>query len=63
MRWQVITTVFAVQAVVFVQKGQSDLVVKRETFDKIVGNDVIPATNETSKQTYNGCMNQKALFA
>lgn len=29
--------------VVFVNEGQSDLVVKRETFDNIVGNDIIPA--------------------
>ncbi|MFD0694896.1 diaminopimelate decarboxylase [Paenibacillus sp. GCM10027628] len=30
-------------AVVFVKEGQSDLVVKRESFDNIVSNDVIPA--------------------
>jgi diaminopimelate decarboxylase len=30
-------------AVVFVKDGQADLVVKRESFDNIIGNDVIPA--------------------
>jgi diaminopimelate decarboxylase len=30
-------------AVVFVKDGHADLVVKRESFDNIIGNDVIPA--------------------
>jgi diaminopimelate decarboxylase len=37
-------------AVVFVKDGQADLVVKRESFDDIVGNDVIP---ERMRQTSN----------
>lgn len=34
-------------AVVFVQNGQADLVVQRETFDHVVGLDVIPARLQT----------------
>jgi diaminopimelate decarboxylase len=36
-------------AVIFVKDGQADLVVKRETYDNIVGNDVIPVRMQ--KQT------------
>ncbi|MEW9699054.1 diaminopimelate decarboxylase [Paenibacillus sp. SI8] len=38
-------------AVVFVKDGQSDLVVKRESFDNIVGNDVIPARMKQVSKT------------
>ncbi|MDQ0898264.1 diaminopimelate decarboxylase [Paenibacillus sp. V4I7] len=37
--------------VVFVKDGQSDLVVKRETFDNIVGNDLIPARMKQMSET------------
>ncbi|KRE33402.1 diaminopimelate decarboxylase [Paenibacillus sp. Soil724D2] len=37
--------------VVFVKDGQSDLVVKRETFDNIVGNDIIPARMKQMSET------------
>ena len=37
--------------VVFVKDGQSDLVVKRETFDNIVGNDIIPARMKQVSKT------------
>ncbi|MZQ84342.1 diaminopimelate decarboxylase [Paenibacillus sp. 5J-6] len=37
--------------VVFVSEGQSDLVVKRETFDNIVGNDLIPARMKQVSKT------------
>ncbi|MBD0380652.1 diaminopimelate decarboxylase [Paenibacillus sedimenti] len=38
-------------AVIFVKDGQSDLVVKRESFDNIVGNDVIPARMKQVSRT------------
>ncbi|MCY9664769.1 diaminopimelate decarboxylase [Paenibacillus alginolyticus] len=37
--------------VVFVKDGQSDLVVKRETFENIVGNDIIPARMKQLSET------------
>lgn len=37
--------------VVFVKDGQSDLVVKRETFENIVGNDIIPARMKQMSET------------
>jgi diaminopimelate decarboxylase len=37
--------------VVFVKDGQSDLVVKRESFDNIVGNDIIPARMKQVSKT------------
>ncbi|KRF12145.1 diaminopimelate decarboxylase [Paenibacillus sp. Soil787] len=37
--------------VVFVKDGQSDLVVKRESFDNIVGNDIIPARMKQMSET------------
>ncbi len=37
-------------AVVFVKDGQADLVVKRESLENIVGNDVIPARLQTNQQ-------------
>jgi diaminopimelate decarboxylase len=38
-------------AVVFVKDGQADLVVKRESFDNIVGNDVLPARMKQVSKT------------
>ncbi|MCY9694087.1 diaminopimelate decarboxylase [Paenibacillus alginolyticus] len=37
--------------VIFVKDGQSDLVVKRETFENIVGNDIIPARMKQLSET------------